>query len=296
MDQAEQLRVLMNDGSTAMDESYPHRVIAVASGKGGVGKSNFCINFALGLQEQDHSPVVLDADIGFANVDVLLGERPKHTLSDVLEGLSIWQIVQTSHVGLPYLSAGRGFVDIHDLSSSQMDQLLRELVRLQERFDTVIVDGGAGHGTNAGRVLSSADELILLTTPEPTAIADAYALVKLLKSKGELPPTKIVVNRAPSILDGKVAGDKLRMVAKRFLGVDLSVLGYVLEDDAVADAVMKQRALMTLHPDSKSARCVGQLVRNYLQIEARSSGRISGFFERLFRRRMETRVDYQSIV
>ncbi len=295
MDQAEHLRTLMHE-VRAERANYPHRVVAVASGKGGVGKSNFCVNFALGLQAHRHAPVVLDADIGFANVDVLLGERPKHSLSDVLEGLSIWQIVQSSHIGLPYLSGGSGLTDIHDLTGSQMERLLRELVRLEERFDTVIIDSGAGHGTNSGRILSAADELVLLTTPEPTAIADAYSLLKLLKSKGELPPTRLVVNRAASILEGKAAGEKLRMVTERFLGVDLSVLGYVLEDDAVADAVMKQQALLTLHPDSKAARCFDQLVRNYLQLETKAPGRISKFLERLFHRRTETRVDYPSIV
>ncbi|WP_051662906.1 MinD/ParA family protein [Alicyclobacillus macrosporangiidus] len=264
---------------------HPQSVVAVASGKGGVGKTHFCVNFALGLMQHHIRPIVIDADVGFADVEVMLGVRPKRTLVDVLEGLSVLEAIEYAPGGLPFLSAGSGLVDLHDLTGDQMARLVGQVSLLQERFDIVLMDCGSGMGPNFERLLSAVDDLIVITTPEPTALADAYALLKLLTLRGALPPVRLVVNRAESFVQGRLTAEKLRLVADRFLDAPVGVLGYVLEDDAVPHAVMQQTALMTAFPQSAAARCYQQLVHNYLRIDpAPQRGGLSGFLIRVWER------------
>jgi flagellar biosynthesis protein FlhG len=289
-DQAESLRRLMTQQSG--NANHEHRVIAVASGKGGVGKSNFCVNFALALQMAGHRPIVIDTDVGFADVEVLLGIRPRKTIVDVLEGTSIWDALEYDASGLPFLSAGNGMMADQDLTPHQMNRLLKELESLHSKFDIVLLDSGAGMGRSLARMLTAADDLILVTTPEPTAIADCYALLKMLVMRGELPETRLVINRAQNFTEARLTAEKLKMVADRFLDVKVSVLGYLLEDEAVAHAVMRQEALLVAYPTSPAAQCFHQLVRNYLQISTpRPKRGIAGFLERLFRRRAGGELD-----
>ncbi|WP_188880422.1 MinD/ParA family protein [Alicyclobacillus cellulosilyticus] len=268
------------------------RVIAVASGKGGVGKSNFCVNFALGLMQAGLRPIVVDADLGFANVEVLLGARPKYSLYDVVEGMDILSAVQVSSSGLPFLSGGNGVFDIHSLSEEQVARLLQEMRKLQDAFDVLLLDAGSGLGANLGRLLSAADELILVTTPEPTAITDAYALLKSLSAHGHVPHTRIVVNRATQFTEGRQAAEKVRLVAERFLSLRIDVLGFILEDPHVPQAVRKQEAFLRSFPTSPAARCVRQLVHNYLRLDtAEPPQGFVGFIERVFRRFMPGQRD-----
>ncbi|QQE80823.1 MinD/ParA family protein [Alicyclobacillus sp. SO9] len=282
MDQAERLRSLVNQGP--IQTAASKQIIAVASGKGGVGKTNFCVNFALELQKIHRSPVVLDVDLGFANVDVILGERPRHTIEDLLNGFSIWDVLQVSATGLPYLSGGAGLTELHTLSRAQVLHLKEEFSRLDDRYDTVLLDCSAGHSTNSEQLIAAATQLIVLTTPEPTSIADAYALLKMLSVNGQLPQVvTVVVNRASGIVEAKLAADKLKLVAAKFLGVNIDILGFILEDDAVPQAVMAQTALLLKYPHSKAASCIQQIARNYLHIDERSERRgFSKFLERLF--------------
>lgn len=285
-DQAQKLRDLMSNHQPASvaEEPGTGRVIAITSGKGGVGKSNVSINFALGLREQGQRVLIFDADVGFADVEVLLGVHPQHTVIDVLNGMSIWDAIAYDRTGLPFLSAGNGVLDIHDLSDEQMTHLLTEMSKLQDKFDVILIDSGAGMGRNIAKLLSAADDIFLVTTPEPTAIADAYALVKMMSVLGPVPPVRMVVNRVDNFVKGREAADKLRLVISKFLDIDVGILGYVLEDPTLPKAVMEQLAMLASYPDSSSSRCFRQLVRNYLRIEVKPPERgIRNFFEKLFR-------------
>ncbi len=269
-DQAETLRSLMHEHRSAIEQvpaavgqaHRPRRVVAVASGKGGVGKSNFCINFGLALQQVGTQPVVLDADMGFADVELLLGVQPRNTIFDVLSGKDVFDVIEVSSGGLHFLSSGNG-LNVAPLTQEDVGRLSAHMDRLFERYDVVLIDAGAGDGGQLGYLLAEVDDLLLVTTPEPTAIADAYALVKMLSVRGQLPPVKIVVNKVPNFGEGRQAADKLKLAAQRFLGVELSVLGYVVEDAAVARAVMRQQALVQAFPTSPAARCMRQIVQNY---------------------------------
>lgn len=287
VDQAEQLRQLMGGHSNpTAKKSVDPRVIVVASGKGGVGKSNFSVNFALALRMSNFKPIVIDADVGFGNVEVLLGVRPSHSLMDLLNGISVWDLVEYSTTGLPFISAGNGLAEMTNISEADMETMVSELKKLHEEFDIVIIDSGAGISSNMTPIFSAADDMILITTPEPTSMADAYALLKFLNKRGELPPTHLVVNRVKSLVDGKATADKLRLVADKFLNLPLKVLGYVLEDVNVVNAVMQQEALMAMYPKSPAARCVAQLVQNYLRTDSEAPKKgLTGFLEKMFRKR-----------
>ncbi len=268
-DQAEALRVRVraNESSDFSSENGMARVIAVASGKGGVGKSNFSVNFAMALQKAGKTVVVIDTDVGFADVELLLGVRAKHSLMDILEGASMGDVLEHSGVGLPFISAGSGFTDIHSLSVDAVHRLLSELNRLQDQFDYVVIDCGAGLGGNLVELLRAADDLVIVATPEPTAIADAYSLLKQLVSKDKLSTVRVVINRAATFVEAKLAADKLVSVCRRFLDIAPSPLGYILEDETVGQAVMRQEPFLTAFPNSQGARCMIQLADNYLRSE-----------------------------
>jgi flagellar biosynthesis protein FlhG len=263
------------------------RVIAVASGKGGVGKSNFCVNFALALSNSGYRPIVIDTDVGFANVEVLLGTSPAHTILDVLNGMNIWEVIQHSPWGLSFLSAGQGLTDIHSLTNDDVELLVAALAKLQDRYDVILLDSGAGMGSHAGRLVVAADELIMVTTPEPTSITDAYAFLKMLASRGVLPKTHLIVNRAHDIADARATGVKLQMVTERFLQLQTDILGYILEDDAVVRSVMRQQPLYYTFPNSRASRCFNQVVKNFSSSKsnpAENNQGLRGFFSRLLRR------------
>ena len=285
-DQAQMLRARMNQMSNRLTPPcHTARVIAVASGKGGVGKSNFCVNFALSLMSSGLRPIVIDTDVGFANVEVLLGVTPTYTILDLLNGKDIWEVIETSPAGLPFLSAGNGLLNLYSLTDADVEKMVHELGQLHEKYDVILLDSGAGMGTQIGRLVSSADELIVVTTPEPTSITDAYALVKMLAIRGELPIARLVVNRVARISDGKSAAEKLQMVVERFLKVKIGVLGYIFEDEAVVRSVMAQEPLYLSFPNSRAANCYEQLVKNYAvqRADVPRTG-LSGFIERLFKR------------
>jgi flagellar biosynthesis protein FlhG len=287
-DQAEQLRERMLRSDLGADSGGPlqHKVITVTSGKGGVGKSNFCVNFALGLQQSHRNPLIIDADVGFADVEVLLGVRPRYSIFDVIEGMPIWEAISYSTSGLPFLSAGNGLSELHELSVPQVERLVDVMKQLEDRFDTILIDSGAGLGANMEMLMTAADDLIIVSTPEPTSIADAYSLLKVLVLKGELSPPQLVVNRARSLVDAKQAAAKLQMIAKRFLDVDVGILGYLLEDEAVVRSVMMQTPFVDAYPNSLAAKCVKQLVQNYLRVDETDQKRgIVAFLERLLRKK-----------
>ncbi|RIV29368.1 MinD/ParA family protein [Alicyclobacillaceae bacterium I2511] len=295
-DQAEKLRALVNalpregtdsdtSGTIGKTDSPAKSggVIAVTSGKGGVGKSNLSLNLAIALQEIGKNPVVIDTDVGFADVEVLVGLQPHYTLLDVVAGVSIDQALTLTPNGLPFLAAGSGLLNIHDISETKLQRFLQEMDGLQKRFDWVVVDCGAGLGKNVGRILAAADEMLLVTTPEPTSIADAYALLKMLAVNQAFPITRVVVNRAKTFAEARVTAEKLQRASHRFLGVSLELLGFVLEDGAVGRSVKAQTPLLLAFPRSPAAGCIRQLAYNYLKITKKPDfkGGLRGFFQRL---------------
>ncbi|WP_054968477.1 AAA family ATPase [Alicyclobacillus ferrooxydans] len=260
-DQAEALRRMMD---TNRSQRTAERIVAIASGKGGVGKSNVAVNLAVALQRLGRSAIVIDLDIGFTNVELLLGARSRRRLTDVLHGTDIWDVINHSASGVSFITSGTQFADFGQFTPEQLITLVNQLKRLHEQYDFILLDGSAGMTANSQRLISAADDMLLIVTPEPTSIADAYSFVKFLYREHSLPTTHIVTNRAQSFVDAKNAAAKIQSVCTHFLNVSLSILGYVLDDVHVPDAVRKQTAVMTLYPNTLASKCIMQVAKNYL--------------------------------
>lgn len=295
LDQAAQLRTQMEmlflnteENTTSEKTSFkPVKVVAVASGKGGVGKSNFCVNFGLALAEQGVRVLILDADVGFANVEVLLNLSPSHSLLDVLEGRHLTDIVEHSPYGLSFISGGNGLFDHMLMSSEDYGRLIWELGKLSDMYDVVLMDCAAGVNEVSLRLVEASDQLVLVTTPEPTAMADAYALLKLLVRRLVTPSPQIVVNRAQNFTEAKQSVERLSRVSSRFLDVQLDTLGFILEDPSVSQAVMRQVPVLHYAVKSKASSCYRQLASNFLHrdVQTPSLG-VPGFFDRLLKGRL----------
>lgn len=280
-DQAEQLRERMQQNRQAR----PTRLVTVSSGKGGVGKSNFSLNFGLGLIERGHKTILFDVDLGLANLDVLMGISPRHTLFHLLEpDKTVWDILERGPGNLEFIAGGSGFTHIMQLEDAKLDRLFSQLEPLHGYADTIIFDTGAGVSKESMRFMLSSDEVILVTTPEPTAITDAYAVIKMIHSRNPQVQIRMVINRATSEREGKATADKLAMVAKRFLNMEIGTLGYITDDPYVSKAVKMQRPFLLAYPESQASRSIRKLVGSYLNHASapeRDSSGLRGFLAKL---------------
>ncbi|MET3288511.1 MinD/ParA family protein [Brevibacillus fluminis] len=283
-DQAAQLRERLQKSQ----EGKPTRLITVTSGKGGVGKSNFTLNFALGLLESGQKTVVFDADLGFANLDVLMGISSKKHLLQLLEPqTTVWDILEKGPGGLEFIAGGTGFSQMMKVDDGKLDTMFRQLENLQGYADILLFDTGAGVSNESMRFILAADEVLLVTTPEPTSITDAYALIKMIHSQNPKTAIRLVINRVSSNQEGKQTADKLAMVAKRFLDMELSTLGYVPDDAIVSKSVKQQKPFFLTYPQSPAAKGIRDLVSAYTRgVGAVSSietgaGGLKGFFAKM---------------
>ncbi|GKU78644.1 MinD/ParA family protein [Paenibacillus sp. L3-i20] len=284
-DQAEALRNLVKQQELRLERKET-RVITVTSGKGGVGKSNFSLNFALSLQRLGKKVLVFDADIGMANIDVLMGRTSTYSLYHLLkQEKTIWDIVQNGPEGLHYIAGGSGFRDLLELSEEQLNRFAAEIEKLHGEYDVILFDTGAGLSKETVKFITAAQETIVVTTPEPTSITDAYALIKMVKSMDMNVVFKLIVNRATDQREGKETADKISLVARRFLQSELPTLGIVPDDSNVSKAVKRQVPFMIAFPDTEAATAVSRIAKQYLDIQQPYSdnGGVKGFLTKLFR-------------
>ncbi|MCG0315014.1 MAG: MinD/ParA family protein [Calditerricola sp.] len=300
-DQAEPLRERMR--RLAADAVHPQaaapasgtaRVLAVTSGKGGVGKSNVALNVALALARAGKRVVLVDSDIGFANLDVLMGIAPRfHLLDLVRRRLSVWDVLTEGPEGIRFLAGGSGVDLLLSLEEEALGYLFSQLEQLEEVADVVLFDTGAGLSSHGLRVLQAADDILLVTTPEPTALTDAYALVKLLVQQASGGPglpsfaVWLIVNRVRSRREGEEVARRLVTVAQRFLNLSIAVLGWIPEDDHVRRAVQLQQPLLVAYPYAPAAKEVARIARTFADGDApaiRRPGGIRQFLHRLFNR------------
>lgn len=282
LDQAEALRHRVLSHSEGLGRQT--RILTVTSGKGGVGKSNFSLNFALALQKRGHRVLLFDADIGMGNIDVLLGLPASYNLFHLLKrDKSIWEIIQEGPGGLRFIAGGSGFKDLIRLSDEELEYFASEIAKLYGEVDYVLFDTGAGLSKETLRFIRAADETIVVTTPEPTSITDAYALMKMVTTMGEQAAFRLVVNRVGDDREGRQTADNIRQVAKTYLSLELPVLGFVPDDTHVSKAVKKQTALSNLYPDCPAARGIDGIAAEYLNESAAGSSQTSirGFLQRM---------------
>ncbi|WP_284639076.1 MinD/ParA family protein [Paenibacillus silviterrae] len=286
-DQAQGLRNLIQHQQELRSKST--RIITVTSGKGGVGKSNFTLNFALTLQKKGYKVLVFDADIGLANIDVLMGVTAKYNLYHLLKKeKSISEIIHTGPNGLQFIAGGSGFNDLIRLTEEQLDYFAEQVNQLNGLVDFIIFDTGAGLSKETLKFIIAAEETIVVTTPEPTSITDAYAIIKMVNSMNYKIPFKLVVNRVTDGKEGKQTADKISLVAKQFLQLDIPALGYVPDDSSVSKAVKKQIPFTVAFPNSDASRGISELVDDFLANQPRTeqdagAGAMKGFINKMLK-------------
>ncbi len=255
-DQAEALRQMMErtiDNKNRNHQDF--RVITVASGKGGVGKSNFSVNLALGLRELGKKPIILDADFGLANIEILLGERPKYNLSHLIKGqCDINEVVCKSRYDISFISGGSGIKDMNFLPAAQLDKISHELAHLNSQTDLLIIDTGAGINDIVIKFCKLAHEVIIVVTPEPTSIMDGYALIKTLIGQfGIDTEVKIIVNKASTQEEAHDVFHKLYYASRQFLKQGIQYAGFVPYDEQLFAAVKEQVPIFKHNPRAKSS-------------------------------------------
>jgi flagellar biosynthesis protein FlhG len=264
-------------------EASPPRVIAVTSGKGGVGKSNVTANLALAFARRGERVCIFDADLGLANVDVLFGLSPHRSLLHVLRGeCRLADVIIEGPGGVKIVPAASGFSELTALGATERLGLLAEVDALDGAFDVLLVDTGAGISDNVLYFASAAAEALVVITPEPTAITDAYALIKVLATRHGRRDFLVLVNMAANATDAQAAFTRLARVAARFLRVRVEYAGYIPFDDAVSQAVCQQRPLLLTAPGTSASQAIGRLAQ---RLAARPVAPVTGgmqfFFQRL---------------
>lgn len=268
MDQAEQLRnVIKVHNQNNMNTA---RVVAVTSGKGGVGKSNLSVNLAACLRKAGKRVIIFDADFGLANIEIMFGAMPKYNLSDVIyHGKSIQEIITQGPLEIGFISGGSGIVSLNGLQPEQIKYLVKSINELNNLADYIIIDTGAGISEQVLEFVVTSPEIILVTTPEPTSLTDSYSLLKTLFKKKEFNPNEtvihVVANKVHSTEDARAVYEKLNSVIAQFLHGNLNYLGMIPQDLAVEHAVRQQKVVSISEPNSKAAKAFEILASNLLQ-------------------------------
>ena len=236
------------------------RLIAVASGKGGVGKTWLCISLAHALAKTGRRVLLFDADLGLANVDIQLGLTPKHDLSAVLSGkVDLWDAIVIRPEGFHILPGRSGSGTLAGLSSAIVDRVLTLARTAAAEYDITLLDLGAGLEPPVRRMAAGADELLIITTDEPTSLTDAYAVLKLHAQDAPKGPARIVVNQAPSPSAGERTYATIRRAATTFLSLDPPLAGIIRRDGRVPESIRAQTPLLTRYPTSPAAHDIEQL-------------------------------------
>ncbi len=269
MDQATALREMVSRAPQAAGRA---RVITVTSGKGGVGKSSIAVNLAIALSRLGNRVVILDADFGLANVEVMMGVRPQYNLADLMfRGRSLADIITTGPENIGFISGGSGIQEMTNLTREQLINLSGRLVELDAMSDIIIVDTGAGISDAVMEFVMASSEILLVATPEPTSITDAYALLKTLNKKKEFVKEhsviKLIANRVSGEEEGSELYDKLNVVVDKFLDISLQYLGSVPQDQNLIKAVMMQKPFSIAFPGCPASKAVNGMAAKLMGSE-----------------------------
>ncbi|GJL53248.1 MAG: site-determining protein [Nitrospirales bacterium] len=252
VDQASGLRAVLHPGSP---QHRPVQVVAVSSGKGGVGKTNVVINVAVACARQQRNVLVLDADLALGNVDILLGLAPTHTIEDVLSGdRTLGEVVVKGPEGIHILPAASGIHELSNLTYDQQLLLQSGFLQLEHPPDLLMIDCAAGLSANVLYFSVIADDTLVVVTPEPSSLTDAYALIKVLSTRYQQRRFRLLVNMVRKPMEAKDVFRKLSLVTDRFLNVTLDYVGYIPFDDCIPLAVSQQRPVSTAFPRSSASR------------------------------------------
>ncbi|MCL2762544.1 MAG: MinD/ParA family protein [Treponema sp.] len=305
-DQAEKLREIMRqkklnmaasgmagghaDSKTAAADGHAGgkrtRIITVTSGKGGVGKTNLSVNMALAFARLGKKVVVMDADLGLANVNVMFNMIPKYNLYHVIKKQkTIREILAETEYGISIVAGASGFSQIANMGEQERHEFINELDTLSFA-DIIIIDTSAGVSSNVLDFIAAADDAVIITTPEPTAITDAYGIIKIIAMEYDTINIglKLVVNRARSAAEAKNVADRMINIAGHFLNLKIDYLGFIYDDLAVANAVRQQKPFVIFEPKCKASVSIQHLVERINKNKPIESDGIGAIFRKLFTR------------
>ena len=268
MDQAENLRNVIKAHNIKSVENT--KVITITSGKGGVGKSNMAVNLAVQFTKMGKKVIILDADFGLANVEVMFGTLPNYNLSDVIfKGKSIRDIITEGPMGIGFISGGSGVVGLNNLKSEQITFLVHNLTLLNDLCDILIIDTGAGVSDQVMEFVLASPEVVLISTPEPSSLTDSYSLMKAMYKSDRYieggTNVHLVAYKVTSESEGKAVYSKMLSVVQKFLGGKLDYLGYVPYDNFLEKSVRNQKVVSIEYPQSKAAKSFENLAYRLLQ-------------------------------
>jgi len=302
-DQAERLRQIVEDAKRDVlqrersrfqmsDPSSLTRVMAITSGKGGVGKTNVTVNLAIALASYGKKVLVLDGDLGLANVDVVLGITPKYNLSHVISGeRTLKDVITEGPGGIMVIAGGSGIQELINLSDWELLRFMLNMREMEGLFDFILIDTGAGLSHQVLRCVLAADDVLVVTTPEPAAITDAYATIKLILHKNSKAKIALLMNMVKDIPDAQRMAERLTTVVKRFIGADIRFSGYVRNDQLVEKAIRNQEPFILSYPAAAASVEINRLAAEltdsqYRQTPLRPGGvgrfirRLTGLFSR----------------
>ncbi len=268
MDQATNLRQKVQESS----ETSNARVIAVTSGKGGVGKTSLSVNLAVEMAKLGKKVVIFDADFGLANVEVMLGIRPTYNLLDLIHNnKTMSEIITKGPMGIGFISGGSGVSELASLDKNNIKLLISEMVKLDKMYDVVIIDTGAGITDSVMEFVMVSPEVLLVVTPEPTSITDAYSLLKVLRRKNEFNPLyktiNVVSNRVTNDSEGDEIFAKMNTVSSKFLNTKLEYLGSIPQDKNASMAIIEQKPVVSAYPNTPASKAIGELAGKLINTE-----------------------------
>lgn len=259
------------------------KIITVASGKGGVGKTSIAINLGIAFAKLGKETIVMDADLGLANVNIVLGVIPKYNLYNVIKGQkSLREIIVQTPQGIKIIAGASGFYQLANLDQAQKDHFIHSLEELNDA-EIIIVDTGAGVSDNVLSFVCAADEVLIVTTPEPTSITDAYGIIKSIAARSPNSSLKLIVNRVNSVIEGKKVAERVINIAGQFLNMRVDNLGFVFEDEIVRRAVLRQQPFYYTDPKSRPSSCIEHIAKVIEKIEKpNKSGGFKKFLKKVF--------------
>ncbi len=289
-DQASELRELMQQRLERQDvyrpsngaDNHKTRIIAVTSGKGGVGKTNLSVNMAIAYSQAGKKVILIDGDLGMANVNILIGTAPKANLLDVMNNrYKMKDIVCDTEYGFQFVPGANGFSRIANLNEAELASFSDEFMQLSSA-DIIIIDTGAGIAQSVLGLLAAADEIYVLTTPEPTSITDAYGIIKIIATEmiDNRPNLKLLVNRVHSASEGKRVAEQIISIAQQFLNYEIEYLGFIYDDAAVSASVLRQKPFLVSQPNAKCSMCIKHIVGRIEKTDLNSEEGFSRFFRK----------------
>ena len=292
MDQAERLRDILKKQVLQPKKKRTAKVITVTSGKGGVGKTSLSVNLAIQLSRLGKQVVIFDADFGLANIEIMLGLRPKYNLADLMyRGKKIGDIITYGPENVGFISGGSGIRELESISRDQVFSLIHKLDDLDRAADVIIVDTGAGISDAVLEFVAASEDILLVATPEPTSITDAYTLMKVLDRKTDYNEgktvVKLVANQVREDWEATELFEKLAVVVRKFLDIEVEFLGAVPYDKNMHRAVVHQRPVSISYPEAGSAKAIKRIARKLDNqfMDEKERGGIAKLFSSVIRMR-----------